>query len=471
MRGEPWNVRQEYEGRPSVFVLLGLIVGLTSLTHPINLLALLGLFWLRSLNGRSWCAVFFVIGLVLAPMPSKPMEGRHFVVTTGTVSGAVRRDGAQQTCLLDVREGTYKLRLFDGPALTMGDRVRVRGIATGASHSEQRLGSLLTIGELQSRRGDVMNFGALSPLFGVVRPIRDSFEQSTSQSFGPEAASTVNASVLGIDDIPPELASKFRDSGAVSLCSVSGLQILLMAGILGVLLQRFPIPRPVQIGLVGACILAYAAANGLHAGVVRASILTLLLMSAYLFRREPDLLSALALSAAGELIWRPTWVFDFGFQLSFIVVTVLALWLPNRSRVVARNLSTRILYGFCSIAAMFFAAMPLIAYQSGELNFAAPFAGTLIVPAIPPMFLAALLGWLLTLLSPMAGGLWMKAIVGPFAGWVLTISDLSGRLEPFKLGIPPFSAYLLAPVYVLIALGARFTSRAFSGVTSRGGTS
>jgi competence protein ComEC len=215
--------------------------------------------------------------------------------------------------------------------------------------------------------------------------------------------------------------------------------------------------------ILAVFLLVYCTAAGLHPGIIRAALMTTLMFGAFNLRREPDILSALALTAILELLWRPSWIYEFGFQLSFVAVATIALWLPHRSKTTHKPIASRILFVAASVVVMFVAAAPIIAYQTGELNLAAPVVGCLIVPAIPPLVAFGLLGWGLALASPLIAGFWMKLTVAPFAGWVLAASELSGRASGFQIAIPPFNAYVLLPVYVLLAYGSRFTSNAFSG--------
>ncbi len=463
MAGEPWDVRQEIEGRPSLFALLGLVVGLTAVSHPFNLLALPVLFWLRSLRGRAWCAAFLIFGLVAAPRFYPGLTSREFISDHGTVVASVIRQGSTQRTRVQLDRGEFFLLLKGGPALVYGDRISVRGVAAPLGSSETRLGTLLTAGTLTAGDRDVV-VEAESPFISrIAETWRASYRDLTRASLPDEANQIAFASLFGAGDMSPQLSRRLRGAGAVSVLSVSGLQVVLLSGLLVLGLGRLPLSRRSHWVILAVFLLVYCTAAGLHPGIIRAALMTTLMFGAFNLRREPDILSALALTAILELLWRPSWIYEFGFQLSFVAVATIALWLPHRSKTTHKPIASRILFVAASVVVMFVAAAPIIAYQTGELNLAAPVVGCLIVPAIPPLVAFGLLGWGLALASPLIAGFWMKLTVAPFAGWVLAASELSGRASGFQIAIPPFNAYVLLPVYVLLAYGSRFTSNAFSG--------
>jgi len=419
--------------------------------------------WLRSLPGRSWCAGFLLVGLVLAPAPPSRPVAREFVHSLGTITGSVRRELSVQTCRVRLGQSEYFLQLANGRDLQFGDDVEVRGVTVPTSASEQRTSRVLTLGTLHCQGSDVTVTRSAGLIVELANKWRRSFEKCVEESLPTEGAEIVRSSVLGIDDLPHGFSQHLQDAGAISLASVSGLQVLLLTGLITVGLSRLPVSRTSIFILLCGVLCIYSVATGLHAGVLRASIMTCFLFAAYLFRRERDLLSALATSAVIELLWQPSWVYDFGFQMSFVVVATLCLWLPKGPGNWGQGTCRRLVRVVGALGIMFLASAPMISYQTGLLNVRAPLVGILVAPALPPMFCFAILGWMLSLASPLIGMSCMKLLVGPFAGWILTCTDLSASFDTMDIRVPAFNAYFLVPIYLLMALGARATSRAFSG--------
>jgi competence protein ComEC len=71
---------------------------------------------------------------------------------------------------------------------------------------------------------------------------------------------------------------------------------------------------------------AFAFVVGLEASVVRAVIMCMLMEISLLAGVKPFSLNTLSIAALGMLLYRPFYLFDVGFQLSFVAVASI-LWL------------------------------------------------------------------------------------------------------------------------------------------------
>jgi competence protein ComEC len=117
----------------------------------------------------------------------------------------------------------------------------------------------------------------------------------------------------------------FQNSGTYHILVVSGLHV---AWIAGVLLQFFKfifVPERIRYLLAAAVILLYTCVVGFQASISRCLWMFLLyLMGRMLFRRA-DAVNILLTSALLLLIAQPDWLFETGFQLSFLSVLAIAL--------------------------------------------------------------------------------------------------------------------------------------------------
>jgi competence protein ComEC len=238
----------------------------------------------------------------------------------------------------------------------------------------------------------------------------------------------------------------------VHIVSASGLHVGLIALLLLWALSLFPIPRWLQLAVL-ACVLAlYAVASGLHPPVVRASIMAFVLAAAYLVRREPDMMSALALAAVVQILWDARAVFDPGFQISFVVVAAFALFsfrasAPKGSPREKLKLNLRNGLGGAILATV--ASAPLAAYSFGSVSFTSVVANLAIVVVLPVLVVGAMLAHLLSFaVAPLGVGL-MVGLVGPLAGWLDFVTESLGG-EWAAVSVPAFSGYWLLLVYGLM---------------------
>ena len=149
--------------------------------------------------------------------------------------------------------------------------------------------------------------------------------------FSKETVGVLKALVLGIrSDITPELYQQYINAGAVHILAISGLHI----GIITYLLTLFislvvPAHRKgVKIALILVFLLTYAAITGFSASVLRAVVMFGGYSIAYLAESRRARYDSLLLSAFILLLCKPTFLFEVGFQLSYMAVLSIALFLP-----------------------------------------------------------------------------------------------------------------------------------------------
>jgi competence protein ComEC len=121
----------------------------------------------------------------------------------------------------------------------------------------------------------------------------------------------------------------FQNSGTYHVLVVSGLHVSWLAGILFLLLRWLRIPQETGRLLVAITIYFYCCVVGFQASITRCLwMLILYLVGQSIFRRADP--GNLVLAAGFSLlIFRPEWLFDAGFQLSFLsVLAISAMALP-----------------------------------------------------------------------------------------------------------------------------------------------
>jgi len=83
-------------------------------------------------------------------------------------------------------------------------------------------------------------------------------------------------------------------------------------------------------------VMLYAALAGGSASVIRAAVMADAYLLAVILDRRGDLLNTLALSALALLWWNPRFLFDVGFQLTYLATLGIVLVLPRCESVLAR---------------------------------------------------------------------------------------------------------------------------------------
>ncbi len=150
-----------------------------------------------------------------------------------------------------------------------------------------------------------------------------------------------NALILGERNLlTNDTTQQFSNTGAMHILAVSGLHI----GILLQILLKFLQPFQKLISKNKATILSlfilwiYAITTGFSASVVRSVIMFSLISLGSIRGKKNSELNALAFSALLILSWKPIFIYDVGFQLSYTAMLGIYLFYPFlKTVIVSRN--------------------------------------------------------------------------------------------------------------------------------------
>jgi competence protein ComEC len=155
----------------------------------------------------------------------------------------------------------------------------------------------------------------------------------------PREGGLLTALVLGItDDLATDLKTAYGATGTTHVLAVSGLHIGLVFSLVILLLggdkwrKRHPAGRWLTLVLVLSICWGYALLTGLSASVLRAVVMATLVAVGRAGGKKISLFNTLAVAALGLLLYNPQYLFDVGFQLSFLAVLSIALLQPRLAR-------------------------------------------------------------------------------------------------------------------------------------------
>jgi competence protein ComEC len=116
----------------------------------------------------------------------------------------------------------------------------------------------------------------------------------------------------------------FRQTGLYHLLVISGLHIGLLALIGAFLLRQTPLRETWRVALLLALLLFYAMLVEQRASTLRALLMISVFLVGRLLYREHGALNAIGLAALALLLYRPAWLFEAGFELSFTAALLIA---------------------------------------------------------------------------------------------------------------------------------------------------
>lgn len=444
-------MRENVEGRPLLLLGAGLVVGLTGLLHPVNFLFLLPFLWLaRKTSQRVLVLVGVAGGLLLTPAPLSSILDRRWVSGSGVVSSVPRNGNSGTRFNAEIGSVGWQVEARDCPSLSMGDQISVTGVGLPLREGGEAFLVLHGVtGRLVARNISVSKTNALWRFAGSWRT---SFEQLCDQSLPTDAAGLVKALCFDMSgELPRRTTDLLKDTGTIHIVSASGLHVFVIALAVMWGLSRLPIPRWLQVVIATGILLLYAGATGLNAPVVRAVLMWTVGYSAYIFRRERDALSALLLAGIVYLLWQPRQIYDIGFQLSFVTVGGLILFVHPPARAMPRILEWTY-EGVMAAWVAFAASAPLVAYHFGTVSISSIPCNLLVGVAASIVIVSAFVGHLVGLAWSGLGGFLLGWIAGSFAGWILVAVEGLGRQPWASVSVPGFSAYWLPVVYGLFLM-------------------
>ncbi len=134
----------------------------------------------------------------------------------------------------------------------------------------------------------------------------------------------ISALLIGYTDkLDPDLIKDYQGSGAMHILSVSGMHVGVIYLVLNFFLFFFDkfkygrVPKAVMLILF---VWFYAVLTGLSPAVFRAATMFSLIALGNAFKYPPNIFNTLAASAFVLLVYNPFFLFDIGFQLSYLAV-------------------------------------------------------------------------------------------------------------------------------------------------------
>ena len=212
------------------------------------------------------------------------------------------------------------------------------------------------------------------------------------------------AFVLGeTQDLGPQVVGAFRDGGVAHIVAISGLQVALVAALLGFLVRRAGVSLFARDAIVLVATLLYAVFAGGRPPVWRAALMIGLYLGARLLGRPTSPEHVLGFSAAVILLADPSSLFDVGFLLTFAAVFGLAEFgAPVVSSLRRRGVPPLLADALGATLGAELAVLPVQAFVFNVVPFVAILSNPFIVPLSGVFLVAGLFLMPFLLVSPAA---------------------------------------------------------------------
>ena len=266
-------------------------------------------------------------------------------------------------------------------------------------------------------------------------------ERHMAVAFEGDVLGVLSALTLGDKrGLSDEVRSIYSDAGVAHVLALSGLHVGIIYGMLSFLLRRVIrrrrlrwLPEVLTVGVLWA----FALMVGMSASVVRAvAMCTLFAAARWLSDGTTSSLHVLSLTALAMLLVRPLYLFDVGFQLSFMAMASIVCLEPYLEALVRKQTLHPVMAYLVGIVCMSTAAQlgtfPLVLHHFGSFPAYFLLTNLLAIPLLFLLLLLMLVWWGLTLvglasLAQLLGTL-LQHLVGVFHGCLHHIGQWPGAV-------------------------------------------
>lgn len=210
--------------------------------------------------------------------------------------------------------------------LKYGDKIEVKGSFTEASSQrnyggfnyKEYLKSLKIYGTIKANQLKVLSGDCLNNVFNLANQVSSMMKQKIDSSMEETQAAIIKGIIFGdSSDIEKEIQENFRISSISHVLAVSGMHVsylvigiqLFLKSIIGKRKTRF---------ITIVFLIFYMFITGFSPSVVRASMMSILLIGGEILYRKNDIWTSMAISLFLILIYNPFLIENIGLQFSYI---------------------------------------------------------------------------------------------------------------------------------------------------------
>lgn len=223
------------------------------------------------------------------------------------------------------------------------------------------------------------------------------------------------------EELSADVREQFSVAGVSHILALSGFHVALLAGLITLLSSRLPFKFRgstfFRLFITLTLLWGFAFLTGLSASVIRSVSMFSILSASYLFRRQSLTLNTVACTAFFMLICKPLWLFDVGFQLSFIaVVSIIQLQPPIHRCLLKLKIKNRWFNGLISTSmAAQVGTLPLVLLYFHRFPTHFLLSNLLVIPLVTLIIYLALLMVVLLPFSVLA------SFLAQMVSWTLSL--------------------------------------------------
>ncbi|MDP4007027.1 MAG: ComEC/Rec2 family competence protein [bacterium] len=290
----------------------------------------------------------------------------------------------------------------------------------------------------------------------VLSLLKERLQRTIDSSLPLPESSLLSAMLLGNKaGLPEELKEDLNITGTRHITAISGMHVAILSGMLFVFLLNVGMPKKKSSLLVLLFLVFFVVFTGFQTSALRAGIMGSSLLFSGLLGRRNGALRALVFAGGALLFFNPLLLaYDIGFQLSFLAVLGILLFLPLLQYFFRKTPNPFGLrdVAFMSVAAQVF-TLPLVLYHFGILSFVSLVSNLLVVPLLPLVLFLGVVFFLVSMVLPFLSGL-LALPLGLLLSYLSFVVTAFSELPFAAQSVEGFSLWGLLPFMVAAAFFA-----------------
>jgi competence protein ComEC len=280
--------------------------------------------------------------------------------------------------------------------------------------------------------------------------IRQRIVRSQVRWLGVPEGPLVSAMVLGSKavDLPYDIRDLFVKAGLAHTLAASGFQTSLVLGLILQLTRRASKGTQFTFGCLG--LLIFLSLTGFQPSVLRAVIMGFAALVGLLLKRKVKQFGSLLLAATLLLLVNPLWIWNLGFQLSFLATLGLIVTVPS----LVKRLDWLPL-AIASLVAVPLAAiiwtLPLQLFVFGVVPAYGLLLNIISTPLIAMISIGGITSAIAALIWPAAGSAVAGVLHFPI-DWLIKLVEFFSNLPGNSLAVGSISVWQLLAIYALVIL-------------------
>ena len=295
----------------------------------------------------------------------------------------------------------------------------------------------------------------------IAEGVRERIRYLLFNNMPKEEASVCFASLFGDKSyIPNETRNSFSVSGMAHILAVSGLHIGFLVMAISFVISKIKTKRWLKVAILSSILLIYCYFCSFAPSVVRASLMFFILALAGVIGKKYDKLNAWSVAGLLILFISPLYVFDTGFQLSFIcVLCILMFYQTFLSWLSKYHLPNSLASTLAVSIPVTIGILPIMCQHFSKISMLGIFANIIVVPIFEVFFIILFATTVLCLLLPFMS--FVLNVPMFLIHIVILIAGIVSNMKFAIINLSPLSSMLVVSIYAVLFVLSHFVNMSY----------